>query len=97
MAGEKGSNDDGISFGCHPGHAPDVDEGGEAEKLTKRRRKRTGRPRSGQKRLTEETELKRLDQSRVGLIKGYNGRRDSLPRPDAKSMPGVVISCPIDR
>lgn len=43
----------------------DQDEDEEEEK--------TARPRSGQKRLTEETELKRLDWSRVGLIKGYNG------------------------
>lgn len=65
----------------------DEDEEEEAEKIA--------RPRSGQKRLTEETELKRLDWSRVGLIKGYNGGEQSLPRHLAKSVPGVVISCPI--
>lgn len=42
--------------------------------------------------MTEGTELKRLDYSRVGLIKGYNGKEESLPRHEAKSVPDVVIS-----
>lgn len=42
MAREKGSDENGISFGYHPGHAPAEDEGGEVER---RRREGGGRRR----------------------------------------------------
>ena len=37
MAREKGSDENGISFGYHPGHAPAEDEGGEVERGRRRR------------------------------------------------------------
>lgn len=40
MAREKGSDENGISFGYHPGHAPAEDEGGEVERRRRRRRRR---------------------------------------------------------
>lgn len=62
MAREKGSDEDGISFGHHPGHTStdDADAGG-AEEKKKKKKQKTKLPQSRQKQLTEETKLKRLD------------------------------------
>lgn len=59
MAREKGSDENGISFGYHPGHAPagDADEGGEAEKEKKKTKKMTKTKRKRRRRKTARTAM----------------------------------------
>lgn len=87
MAREKGSDENGISFGYHPGHAPAEDEGGEVERRRRRRR------REGEKEEEEEEDDRDEDEEERGRGDGEAAKRtEAVDRRNRVKEVGLV-SC----